>query len=117
LKRNIVELLNSGALSFSTTHAISKDGGVENDIIISPLWSRSHTPLGGKMIWNIVTNRVALERLTAHVNGHYAFDEFEVVKAFQLDFKNLQNPLNSEEKNSFQLFYVLDERYGNIHFL
>lgn len=98
----------SGAISFDNTNGISAATGIENNLVIAPLWSKSNIPPSGQIVWKVVDNKIALSRLDTHINGHYAYEDFKADRAFSVDYKNVANPMDTSEKNNYQMFYVID---------
>ena len=88
----------------------SSSHGIENNWIIAPFQTSGESPTSGRIITKIVDNRVALHRLNILVNQHHHFDHFNAEEAFLIDFKNIANPKNSEERNNFQIFYVAGKK-------
>ena len=77
-------------------------------MIIAPFWGASSDgtiPSQGKVFYRDVTNSAHLTDIQADINKAAEFDgtTFIVNDAFQATFKNIKNPLNSEQDNNYQV--------------
>jgi len=106
--KDVLWVSNNGAISFNSLDDPSLESLKEN-FVIAPLWGVSNdnsVPSIGKVFYRTVTKADDLSAIEADINlsdDIQTLGNFQVDTAFMATYKNVQNPLNSEQKNQYQV--------------
>lgn len=99
----------SGAISLDHTNDVKVHEGIQDNLIISAMWGPSAPPMSGKINVKVVKNEAALSKISSIINSNVEFNNFTAKRVLAVDYKNIQNPADSREVNSFQMFYAIDD--------
>ena len=106
---DVLWISNNGAISFNSLNDNNLDS-VTSNMVFAALWgtaSDGSVPSSGKVFYRSVTAAADLAELTADINlssdVQSIGNDFSCDSAFQLTYKNVLNPLNSDEKNQYQM--------------
>lgn len=106
--KDVVWLSNSGAISFNAIDDNSLESLKEN-FVVAPMWgtaSDGSVPSNGKVFYRTVTNAGDLSDIQTDINKStdmQSLGNFIVSDAFMATYKNVVNPLNSDERNQYQV--------------
>lgn len=106
--KDVLWVSNNGAISFNTLDDSNLETLTEN-FVVAPLWGASNdnsVPTSGKVFYRTVSDQSVLSAIETDINlssDMQSFGSFNVNTAFMATYKNVVNPLNSVQKNQYQV--------------
>merc|ERR1712110_279461 len=105
---DVLWVSNNGAISFN---AVDDDNleSISSNFVIAPLWgsaSDGSVPSSGKVFYRTLSNSADKQEIADDINQNenmQSLGSFNVHDAFMATYKNVQNPLNSDQKNQYQV--------------
>ena len=104
MSKDILWVSNNGAVSIDSLDT-NDDDDIMNNLVFAPMWGTSSSgdkPTIGKIFYRVMDSQdAAWGEVGAHLDGVQS--GFQLNSAFMITFKNVINPMASDEKNNYQM--------------
>jgi len=115
MSKDILWVSNNGAVSIDSLDT-NDDDDIMNNLVFAPLWGTSSSgdkPTNGKIFYRVMdSSDAAWGEVGAHLDGVQS--GFQLTNAFMITFKNVINPMASDEKNNYQMVIAKGSANGTI---
>lgn len=117
--KDVLWVSNNGAISFNVVEDTSLES-LKQNFVIAPLWGTAadgSVPSNGKVFYRTVNDANTLTELQEDINKSsdmQILGNFNANEAFMVTYKNIINPMNSEEKNTYQVAVVKGQMVDSI---
>jgi len=116
MSKDILWVSNNGAVSIDTLDT-NDDDDISNNLVFAPLWGTSSSgdkPSNGKVFYRVMSDSSdgAWGEIGAHIGE--VSSGFQLSSALMVTFKNVINPMASEEKNNYQMIVAKGSANGTI---
>ena len=112
MKKNALWISNNGVVSIDTLDTID-DEEIVNNLVVAPLWGASYSgdkPASGKVFYRVVSDSEdeAWSEIEADIGSNFQLSSFLIVT-----FKHVQNLIETDKKNTYQLVFANGTVNGN----
>ena len=117
MSKEILWISNNGAVSIDTLDT-NDDDDISNNLVFAPLWGTSSSgdkPSNGKIFYRVMNgpnDDAAMHEIAIHIQS--VTPGYQISSALMVTFKNVINPMASEEKNNYQMVVAKGSANGTI---
>jgi len=116
MSRDILWVSNNGAVSIDTLDT-NDDEDISNNLVFAPLWGTSSAgdkPSNGKVFYRVISDSSDEAWNEIGIDLDLVSSDFLLTSALMVTFKNVINPMASDEKNNYQMIVAKGSANGTI---